>query len=105
MTPMAVPVISIFEVGDYDQQIGRAVSLLRDGGVVVLPTETVYGAAGLLSNDRSIQRMQAIRQRPREGNRLRHRPQRRVRPADYRAAFADDDPLHLQRKHLPLADG
>jgi hypothetical protein len=39
---MAATVVPIFEVGDYDAQITRAVELLTSGGIVVLPTETVY---------------------------------------------------------------
>ena len=58
---MAAPVVSIFEVGDYDGQIAQATQLLRGGGVVVLPTETVYGAAAVLGNDKAIARLKAIR--------------------------------------------
>ena len=58
---MTVPVVSIFEAGDYEQQIARAADLLRGGGVVVLPTETVYGAAGLLGNDKALSRLKSIR--------------------------------------------
>jgi tRNA A37 threonylcarbamoyladenosine synthetase subunit TsaC/SUA5/YrdC len=61
MTVTTAPVVSIFDVGDYDEQIGRAVTLLHDGGVVVLPTETIYGAAGVLGNDKAISRLKAIR--------------------------------------------
>jgi len=58
---MPPPVVSIFETGDYDQQIGRAVAMLREGGVVVLPTETVYGAAGLVTHHKAIERLKTIR--------------------------------------------
>ena len=61
MTVATAPVVSIFDVGDYDEQLGRAVTLLRDGGVVVLPTETIYGAAGVLGNDKAMTRLKAIR--------------------------------------------
>jgi protein-tyrosine phosphatase len=61
MTVMTAPVVSIFDVGDYDEQIGRAVTLLREGGVVVLPTETIYGAAAVLGNDKAMSRLKAIR--------------------------------------------
>jgi L-threonylcarbamoyladenylate synthase len=47
---VAVEVVSIFESGDYEVHIRRAAELLREGSLVVLPTETVYGAAGLLSH-------------------------------------------------------
>ena len=58
---MSVPIVSIFEIGDYDQQIDRAAKVLREGGVVVLPTETVYGAAAVLGNDTAMARLKAIR--------------------------------------------
>src|SRR5690349_14179003 len=61
MATMSAEVVSIFETGDYEQQIARAAERLRAGGVVVLPTETVYGAAAVLGNDSSIQRLKAIR--------------------------------------------
>jgi protein-tyrosine phosphatase len=58
MTPT---VVSIFEIGDYDAQIDRAAEAIRGGGVVVLPTETVYGAAGLLGSAGAVQRLGALR--------------------------------------------
>src|SRR5437867_2449964 len=58
---MPAPVIPIFDVGHYDGPIGQAVDLLREGGVVVLPTETVYGAAGVLGHNKSAPRLKAIR--------------------------------------------
>src|SRR5258708_29088333 len=58
---MATPLVNIFDVGDYDEQIRRAAQMLRDGQVVVLPTETVYGAAALLSQGRAINRLKSLR--------------------------------------------
>jgi L-threonylcarbamoyladenylate synthase len=55
-------VISIFDTGDYDAQIARGTKTLQDGGIVVLPTETVYGAAGLLSDAKGISRLRALRE-------------------------------------------
>jgi len=68
MTVATAPVVNIFDIGDYDEQVGRAVTLLHDGGVVVLPTETIYGAAGVLGNDKAIARLKAIRGGPAGGN-------------------------------------
>src|SRR5439155_19458721 len=42
-------------------QIDRAAAILREGGVVVMPTETVYGAAAILGNDKGIARLKSIR--------------------------------------------
>src|SRR4051812_43390307 len=58
---MPVNVVHIFEVADYEKQIVEAAARLRDGGVVVLPTETVYGAAGLLSNPATVERLRILR--------------------------------------------
>ncbi len=58
---MAAPVVPIFEIGDYDGQVTRAVELLGSGGVVVLPTETVYGAAGRLDQPQTVARLKGIR--------------------------------------------
>ncbi|CAA9376068.1 MAG: Low molecular weight protein tyrosine phosphatase [uncultured Phycisphaerae bacterium] len=58
---MPSPVVNIFEVGDYDAQVARARGLLHSGGLVVLPTETVYGAAGLLTHDAARARLSGLR--------------------------------------------
>ena len=61
---MATPIVNIFEVGDYDAQIVRARDALRRGGLVVLPTETVYGAAGILTNAEARRRLGELRGGP-----------------------------------------
>jgi tRNA threonylcarbamoyl adenosine modification protein (Sua5/YciO/YrdC/YwlC family) len=58
---MPSPVVNIFEVGDYDAQTARARELLHGGGLVVLPTETVYGAAGLLTRPAARRRLAELR--------------------------------------------
>jgi protein-tyrosine phosphatase len=58
---MATPIVNIFEVGDYDAQIVRARDLLQGGGLVVMPTETVYGAAGLLTHEGARRRLASLR--------------------------------------------
>lgn len=58
---MAASVISIFDAPDYEHEVLRAREVLQSGGLVVLPTETVYGAAGLLSNPRGHERLAALR--------------------------------------------
>ncbi len=42
----------------------RAVAVLRAGGVVALPTETVYGLAADVANPAAIARVYAIKGRP-----------------------------------------
>jgi len=58
---MATPVLSILEVGDYDKEIRGVAELLGQGKIVVLPTETVYGAAGLLKLPEARRRLRALR--------------------------------------------
>jgi len=56
-----VEVISIFNVGDYDAQMRRGAQLVRDGKLIVVPTETVYGGAALLSHPEGIRWLRALR--------------------------------------------
>jgi tRNA threonylcarbamoyl adenosine modification protein (Sua5/YciO/YrdC/YwlC family) len=58
---MPAEVVHMFEVADYDAQIARAAGILRDGGIVVLPTETVYGAAGVLTQAKAVARLNELR--------------------------------------------
>ncbi|MGA2233778.1 MAG: Sua5/YciO/YrdC/YwlC family protein [Tepidisphaeraceae bacterium] len=58
---MPAPVVRILEVPDYAQQVRRAAELLAQGQIVVLPTETSYGAAALLSSASGRSRLKAIR--------------------------------------------
>jgi protein-tyrosine phosphatase len=58
---MAVEVVPIFHVGDYDTQVRRGADLIRDGKLVVLPTETVYGGAALLSHPDGLRRLRTLR--------------------------------------------
>lgn len=58
---MAASIVHIFDIGDYESQIRRGADLLRSGGVVALPTETVYGAAGLINNQTARRRLGELR--------------------------------------------
>src|SRR5438874_1249030 len=58
---MVTSVVDIFDVADYEQHVTRAAELLRQGGVVVLPTETVYGAAALLTQPAALARLKSLR--------------------------------------------
>jgi protein-tyrosine phosphatase len=61
---MAVPLVSIFESTDFDADLRRGVELLENGSLVVLPTETVYGAAGRLDREASKSRLSSLRGGP-----------------------------------------
>ena len=52
--------------GDYEAHALRAAGVLGEGGVVVLPTETVYGAAGVLQHRGAVERLRGLR--PGTGN-------------------------------------
>ena len=56
---MPVPLLSIFE-GSYDAHIRLAAEKLRDGAVVVLPTETVYGAVASLKRRDALARLRHL---------------------------------------------
>jgi L-threonylcarbamoyladenylate synthase len=45
------------------EELAHAVELLRNGGVVVFPTETVYGLAADATNARAVERVMAIKGR------------------------------------------
>jgi L-threonylcarbamoyladenylate synthase len=47
-----------------DDAVARAVAVLRAGGVIALPTETVYGLAADVTNPAAIARVYAIKGRP-----------------------------------------
>ena len=59
---MPVPVVQILKATDYTDQINRAARLLADGKLIVLPTETVYGATALISHPGGRERLRALRQ-------------------------------------------
>jgi L-threonylcarbamoyladenylate synthase len=44
--------------------VARAVAILRAGGVVAIPTETVYGLAADAANPAAVARVYAIKGRP-----------------------------------------
>lgn len=58
---MPAAVVRIFESSDYDASINQASDMLRNGGVVVLPTETVYGAAAVLGMTSGLDRLRDLR--------------------------------------------
>src|SRR4051794_19470805 len=58
---MATELVDIFAAPDYLHEVQRAADSLRDGGVVVLPTETVYGAAAALTHRGGLGRLKELR--------------------------------------------
>jgi L-threonylcarbamoyladenylate synthase len=52
-----------FRIGD-ESGILEAAAILRRGGLVAMPTETVYGLAGDATNDRTVARIFEVKNRP-----------------------------------------
>ena len=46
--------------------IAEAAAILRAGGVVAFPTETVYGLAAVITDDAAVRRVFAVKGRPEE---------------------------------------
>jgi protein-tyrosine phosphatase len=58
---MPAPVVPIFDEPDYEASIRRAAEAIAAGKLVVLPTETVYGAAGDVSHPDGRRRLAELR--------------------------------------------
>jgi len=50
---------------DIQQQIERGVSILRQGGLVAYPTDTVYGLGAYVSLPQAVERVYKVKERPR----------------------------------------
>ena len=60
---MKTKVISVNPVVPEPQRIAEAARVIRQGGLVIFPTETVYGIAADLSNPSAIARLRQVKQR------------------------------------------
>lgn len=58
---MPVKTINIFQAPDYHSVIADAAAGLKQGGIIVLPTETVYGLAAVLNHPAGRARLRALR--------------------------------------------
>jgi protein-tyrosine phosphatase len=58
---MAATIVKILEATDYASRVQEAAQVLESGGIVVLPTETVYGAAGALTCGDAVRRLRSLR--------------------------------------------
>jgi len=50
---------------DLQKQIGKGISILKQGGLVAFPTDTVYGLGACVDIQRAMERLYQIKQRPR----------------------------------------
>jgi len=61
---MAVEYLTVPESGSSQEQIARAAQVVRDGGLVAFPTETVYGLGCNAFDERAVRRVFAAKRRP-----------------------------------------
>jgi len=57
-------IVKIDDFSFNEEYIRQAADILRDGGLVIIPTETVYGIAANSLNKKTIERLAEIKQRP-----------------------------------------
>ena len=50
-----------------DESLAQAVEIIRDGGLIVIPTDTVYGVACDPRNVEAIRKIYMVKQRPKSG--------------------------------------
>jgi L-threonylcarbamoyladenylate synthase len=61
---MATKIIKLNRQSSGDQGLLQASDIIREGGLVIIPTETVYGIAADGSNKDAIKKLDSIKQRP-----------------------------------------
>lgn len=61
---MKTETLSITNGARYDQAIARGAAVLRAGGVVAFPTETVYGLGAVAGNRKAEARLRTLKDRP-----------------------------------------
>ena len=50
---------------DIQQQVDRGISILKRGGIVAFPTDTVYGLGACASVHQAVERVYQVKERPR----------------------------------------
>src|ERR1700722_720080 len=99
MMAVTTPRIAVNDGADMEAAVRRAADALIGGGIVVLPTETVYGAAGVLSHPAAISRLKALRDGS-ESKPLTVHLARREDALEYLGAVSDFE-TRLMRKLWP----
>jgi L-threonylcarbamoyladenylate synthase len=57
-------ILALRDVGALQREIDKGIEILRGGGVVAFPTDTVYGLGADSSNPAAVERVYAIKKRP-----------------------------------------
>ncbi|MBN2574227.1 MAG: threonylcarbamoyl-AMP synthase [Deltaproteobacteria bacterium] len=60
-TPAYAPILEVAPSQPTDEAIARTVQVLGNGGVIALPTDTLYGLACLYGDSKGAERIQAMR--------------------------------------------
>ncbi len=63
---LSTKTIKVDPVRPDERALKETANILKDGGLVIIPTETVYGIAANLSNKNTIARLSEIKQRPKD---------------------------------------
>jgi protein-tyrosine phosphatase len=58
---VSTSIVNVFQAPDYEAEVQRAADLIKSGKIVVIPTETVYGAAGLLRDRIAVEKLRSFR--------------------------------------------
>lgn len=84
---MATEVLNVLDQGARDEELQRAGAILREGGLVAFPTETVYGVAVSADRPEAIERLYEIK--------------RRERSKPMTLMVADSDPVRARCAKIP----
>ncbi len=57
--------IRVRQLGDSSDQIKEAVRILKEGGIVAYPTDTVYGLGASMGSAKAVERIFTVKSRPR----------------------------------------
>ena len=63
---MDTEVIKVDPENPAAELIKKAARILKQGGLVVIPTETVYGIAANMANPSTLERLSRVKQRPKD---------------------------------------
>ena len=95
---VASPYRETINLGGSDADIARAAALLREGGLVAFPTETVYGLGADATSPEAVAGIYAAKERPRFNPLISHLPDL---DAASREGVFDADALALARAFWP----
>ena len=95
---VASPYRETINLGGNDADIARAAALLRDGGLVAFPTETVYGLGADATSPEAVAGIYAAKERPRFNPLISHFPDL---DAALREGAFNEDALALARAFWP----